>query len=76
MTWLLLLSSDIRNAMKAGSNIQKVFANVIVFQDSTMLQKGASLIVTSMIIWFLLSIINSLAQNWHKRLCNAKKKTQ
>lgn len=44
-------------------------------EDSTMLQKGASFIVTSMIVWFLLSIINSLAQNWHKRLCNAKKKT-
>ncbi|KAM3724666.1 Ectopic P granules protein [Dirofilaria immitis] len=45
-------------------------------EDSNMLQKCASLIVTSMIVWFLLSIVNSLAQNWHKRLCNAKKKTQ
>uniref|UniRef100_A0A8R1U1Z6 Vacuole membrane protein 1 n=1 Tax=Onchocerca volvulus TaxID=6282 RepID=A0A8R1U1Z6_ONCVO len=44
-------------------------------EDSTMLQKCASFMVTSMIIWFLLSIINSLAQSWHKRLCNAKKKT-
>uniref|UniRef100_A0A915PZD1 Vacuole membrane protein 1 n=1 Tax=Setaria digitata TaxID=48799 RepID=A0A915PZD1_9BILA len=45
-------------------------------EDSTVLQKGASFIVTSMIAWFLLSIINSLAQKWHKRLCDAKKKAQ
>lgn len=43
-------------------------------EESTMLQNCASCIVTGMIVWFLLSIINSLAQNWHKRLCEAKKK--
>ncbi|VDO65069.1 unnamed protein product, partial [Onchocerca flexuosa] len=58
-----------------SSHIEVVFVSSFTELDSTMLQKCASFIVTSMIIWFLLSIINSLAQNWHKRLCNAKKKT-
>ncbi|VDN01098.1 unnamed protein product [Thelazia callipaeda] len=43
-------------------------------EEGTILQKCASYFVTGMIVWFLLSIINSLAQNWHKRLCDANKK--
>ncbi|CAI4230359.1 unnamed protein product [Auanema sp. JU1783] len=41
-----------------------------VEQETTWLQSALSLIVTSMILIFLLSIFNSLAQRYHKRICS------
>ncbi|VDK53149.1 unnamed protein product [Anisakis simplex] len=41
---------------------------------ATLLQQCLQVLVTGMIVWFLLSIFNSLAQKWHKRLCDERKK--
>uniref|UniRef100_A0A915BJ01 Ectopic P granules protein 3 n=1 Tax=Parascaris univalens TaxID=6257 RepID=A0A915BJ01_PARUN len=38
------------------------------------LQQCLQVLVTGMILWFLVSIFNSLAQKWHKRLCDERKK--
>ncbi|KHN81921.1 Ectopic P granules protein 3 [Toxocara canis] len=41
---------------------------------STLLQQCLQVLVMGMILWFLVSIFNSLAQKWHKRLCDERKK--
>jgi hypothetical protein len=42
-------------------------------QEASGLQTLLSAVVAGMIAWFLLSIINSLAQRYHKRIFDEKK---
>uniref|UniRef100_A0A0K0DSS1 Transmembrane protein 49 n=1 Tax=Strongyloides stercoralis TaxID=6248 RepID=A0A0K0DSS1_STRER len=46
----------------------------VVEEKSNILAIIMQVIVTSMILWFVISIVNSLAQNYHKRLTEKKKK--
>uniref|UniRef100_A0A0N5B9J6 Transmembrane protein n=1 Tax=Strongyloides papillosus TaxID=174720 RepID=A0A0N5B9J6_STREA len=46
----------------------------VVEEKGNILAIIMQVIVTSMILWFVISIVNSLAQNYHKRLTEKKKK--
>uniref|UniRef100_A0A0K0G2K3 Ectopic P granules protein 3 (inferred by orthology to a C. elegans protein) n=1 Tax=Strongyloides venezuelensis TaxID=75913 RepID=A0A0K0G2K3_STRVS len=46
----------------------------VVEEKGNILAIIMQIIVTSMILWFVISIVNSLAQNYHKRLTEKKKK--
>uniref|UniRef100_A0A0N5ASN8 Conserved plasma membrane protein n=1 Tax=Syphacia muris TaxID=451379 RepID=A0A0N5ASN8_9BILA len=45
-----------------------------ISQSSDTLQQVFSILIGVMFAYFVLSIINSLAQRWHKRLCTAERK--
>ncbi|CEF65148.1 Vacuole membrane protein 1 [Strongyloides ratti] len=46
----------------------------VVEEKGNILAIIMQIIVTSMILWFVISIVNSLAQNYHKRLTEKRKK--
>nr|CAD2167272.1 unnamed protein product [Meloidogyne enterolobii] len=61
-----LLAQKLRLHRKPGDPIP--------IQASSILQQVMSYIVSAMILWFILSLVNSLAQRYHKRLFDSDKK--
>ncbi|CAK5076993.1 unnamed protein product [Meloidogyne enterolobii] len=61
-----LLAQKLRLHRKPGDPIP--------IQASSLLQQVMSYIVSAMILWFILSLVNSLAQRYHKRLFDSDKK--
>ena len=49
-----------------------ILCTLLLFQDGNLLSAIFEKIVIAMVLYFILSIVNSMAQRYHKRLCKAR----
>ena len=82
VTWLLSLLDNFPKVQRPFTEFmdkqkEKLFhGQVDENADSGILKNGMELFVLSMVLYFVVSIVNSMAQGQYKKVVNSKKKAE